>query len=220
MSACYTSKTTAFDLNALTTAGNQLVFDLWSQLGGGVAAALGVLPETVVVQLANLVGTITGCAVKFQVSTDGANFQDLTPAQTGTGLGVFRFSVRGYRFLSVLVSTKSSTAATVDIFVTAVPGVLDTTTKPTPATAPTQTSVAGSASSVSLLAANSSRLGATVYNDSGANLYLKLGATASTTSFTAIVPSKGYYEVPFNYTGAIDGIWVSATGNARITELA
>lgn len=90
--------------------------------------------------------------------------------------------------------------------------------------APSQSSVAGSASSVSLLASNTSRLGATIYNDSSAILYLKLGATASTTSFTAILAGNsggygGYYEVPFGYTGAIDGIWTSATGNARITEL-
>jgi len=28
-----------------------------------------------------------------------------------------------------------------------------------------------------------------------------------------------YYEVPFGYTGALKGIWASATGAARITEL-
>ncbi len=86
-------------------------------------------------------------------------------------------------------------------------------------TTPAQTSVAGSASSVSLLASNASRLGATIFNDSSAILYLKLGTTASTTSYTAQLASNAYYEVPFNYTGAIDGIWASATGNARITEL-
>ena len=84
---------------------------------------------------------------------------------------------------------------------------------------PTQTSVASSASSVSLLASNSNRLGATFYNDSTAVLYLKLGATASATSYSVQIVSNGYYEVPFGYTGAIDGIWASANGNARITEL-
>jgi len=88
------------------------------------------------------------------------------------------------------------------------------------AATPTQSSVAGATSSTSLLASNSSRLGATIYNDSAAALYLKLGATASTSSFSVKIAAGGYYEVPFNYTGAIDGIWDSATGNARITELA
>ena len=87
------------------------------------------------------------------------------------------------------------------------------------AATPTQTSVTASATSVSILASNSSRLGAAVYNDSTAILYLKLGATASTTSFTVAMAASSYYEVPFQYTGAIDGIWASATGSARITEI-
>lgn len=84
---------------------------------------------------------------------------------------------------------------------------------------PTQSSVAGSATSVTVLAANTARAGATIFNDSTATLYLKLGATASTSSFTTKMYQDGYYEVPFGYTGVIDGIWSSATGNARITEI-
>jgi len=83
------------------------------------------------------------------------------------------------------------------------------------------TSVASSASSVSLLASNSSRKNATFFNDSTQILYLKLGATASTTSYTVQIAAGGYYELPLGriYTGAIDGIWASANGNVRITEL-
>lgn len=82
------------------------------------------------------------------------------------------------------------------------------------------TTVAGSASSVTLLASNTSRRGASIYNDSTADLYLKLGATASTSSFTEKLGQDERYELPFPaYTGIIDGIWGSATGNARITEL-
>lgn len=88
-----------------------------------------------------------------------------------------------------------------------------------PAATPATTSVAASATNVTLLAANANRLGATVYNDSSVNLFLKLGATASTTSFTVKLAAAGYYEVPFNYTGIIDGLWDSATGSARLTEL-
>lgn len=93
------------------------------------------------------------------------------------------------------------------------------TTKETRAASSSVSSVAGSASSVSLLASNANRLGATIYNDSSAALYVKLGTTASTSSFTVKLAQDDYYEVPGNYTGAIDGIWASATGNARITEL-
>lgn len=84
----------------------------------------------------------------------------------------------------------------------------------------TTTSVSDTALSTTLLAANANRLGATVYNDSTVDLYLKLGATASLTSFTVKMAADGYYEVPFNYTGIIDGIWASdAIGAARIVEL-
>jgi hypothetical protein len=69
------------------------------------------------------------------------------------------------------------------------------------------------------LSSNSSRLGATIYNDSTQVLYVKLGATASTSSFTVAMVASSYYEVPYNYTGIIDGIWASANGNARICEL-
>ena len=83
----------------------------------------------------------------------------------------------------------------------------------------TTSNVAGSASSVTLLSANTSRLGATVYNDSTATLYLKLGTTASTTSYTIQLRRYDYYEIPAGYTGRIDGIWSAASGSARITEL-
>lgn len=82
------------------------------------------------------------------------------------------------------------------------------------------TSVADSATNVTLLASNAARLGATVYNDSTEILYLKLGATASLTSFTSRLIPNAYYEIPFRYKGIIDGIWANnSTGNARITEL-
>lgn len=91
-----------------------------------------------------------------------------------------------------------------------------------PASASTATlaNVAGSASSVTLQASNSSRLGWSVFNDSAANLYVKFGSTASATSFTVKVGVGEFYELPTPvYTGIITGIWDSATGAARVTEL-
>ncbi len=81
------------------------------------------------------------------------------------------------------------------------------------------TNISASASSVTLLSANQNRLGATFFNDSSNILYLKLGATASTTSFTVKILSGGYYELPFEYIGIIDGIWDGTNGAVRITEL-
>lgn len=83
------------------------------------------------------------------------------------------------------------------------------------------TSVAASAASVTLLALNADRRGATIFNDSAvANLFLKLGATASLTSFTVKMGPNSFYELTFpTYTGVIDGIWDVAVGSARVTEL-
>lgn len=80
-------------------------------------------------------------------------------------------------------------------------------------------SVASSISNVVLLAANSVRLGATIYNESSALLYIKLGAGATLTDFTIKLFPLGYYEVPYGYTGEIDGIWSIANGSAKIGEL-
>lgn len=84
----------------------------------------------------------------------------------------------------------------------------------------TVTSVNDTNASTTLLASNDARLGATIFNDSTAILYLKLGATASTSSFTVKMAQDDYYEVPSGYTGIIDGIWsADASGAARITEI-
>lgn len=83
----------------------------------------------------------------------------------------------------------------------------------------TKSNVASSASSVTILAANTARKGATIANDSTAILYLDVsGGTASTSSYTVQLASGDYYEVPFGYSGAITGIWASANGSARVTE--
>lgn len=104
----------------------------------------------------------------------------------------------------------------------------------TPAAGPTTATVsrvAANAASVTLLAANAARNGATICNNSNQTLYVKLGTTANigagTESFTAILAPKdtnnvgGYYEVPFGYSGRIDGIWAAAdaAGEALMTEI-
>lgn len=86
----------------------------------------------------------------------------------------------------------------------------------------TRTQVADSATAVEIIAANGNRLGACVYNDSGAILYLGLGTVdPTTTNYTVQIPSGGYYEIPFGYTGQVKGIWASdpGDGGARVTQL-
>ena len=82
------------------------------------------------------------------------------------------------------------------------------------------TAVADTASSTQLLASNADRLEATITNDSSADLYVKLGTTASATSYTVKLGQHETYIVD-KYTGRIDGIWASNPddGSARITEI-
>lgn len=84
----------------------------------------------------------------------------------------------------------------------------------------TFTNVNGSSSSVTLLSLNTNRKTVTIFNDSTSILYVKFGATASATSFTYRLISNSTLEFPQPiYTGQVDGIWVSATGAARVTEM-
>lgn len=81
------------------------------------------------------------------------------------------------------------------------------------------TSVAAAVADTLLLTTNASRLGAAIVNDGDSILYLKLGSGASNTSYTVRMTSYAYYEVPFGYTGQINGYWAVALGSARVTEV-
>jgi hypothetical protein len=89
------------------------------------------------------------------------------------------------------------------------------------ATASTVTAVDMTAlTNTTLLASNANRIGATVFNGSGGTIYIKLGATASTTSFTTQLFNGAYWEVPTDYTGIIDAFATAlATGDVLVTEL-
>jgi len=84
---------------------------------------------------------------------------------------------------------------------------------------PSQTSPSVTNSNTSILASNSNRLGATIYNEGAAICYMILGSTASTTSYTIQLQVGSYYELPFAYTGAIAGITSAGTAQLRVTEL-
>src|SRR6185436_6563166 len=83
----------------------------------------------------------------------------------------------------------------------------------------TVTAVASSATVVTLLAANTARVGALVVNNSTATLYLKLGSAASLTSWSVQLDPGAYWEMPRRYyTGIITGIWSAVNGDAKVTE--
>ena len=83
------------------------------------------------------------------------------------------------------------------------------------------TSVVSAAVSTSILASNANRRMAIMVNDTDKSVYVKLGATASTTSFSYKLSPGQILELPIPiYTGAIDAIWeTSPTGSMRVTEI-
>lgn len=99
-------------------------------------------------------------------------------------------------------------------------GELSTTaTEVRPATA-TLANVSTSTTSATLIASNTSRRSAVIYNDSTSILYVKFGSTASATSFTYRVSPGQHLELQIPcYTGIITGILDASTGTARITEM-
>ena len=137
----------------------------------------------------------TGTARTIDAALVGTDFQQTVTVGDGTNAG---------RYAAVDAAGRIATRATVGASTTA-----------------TLTTVSGNTTTAVLLAANTARLGVAVYNDSTAILYLAFAATASTSAYTVQIAGGGYYETQPGviYTGVISGIWATATGAARITEL-
>jgi len=78
---------------------------------------------------------------------------------------------------------------------------------------------ASNSTSQILLSSSLNRLQGLVFNDSTGQLYVTLGSSSSTTSFTVRLDSRGYYEIPIYYIGVVSGIWSNNNGAARMTEI-
>lgn len=82
------------------------------------------------------------------------------------------------------------------------------------------TSVAASASAVTLLAQKDYATTRIITNDSTGTLTVKLGAAASQTSLTNKINPGDFWEFPRpTYDGVVTGIWDVANGAARLTEV-
>ena len=164
----------------------------------------------------------------FNMVFDGTNWdraQAVDVVTDGSAAGTKGIHVLGTDGTNAQI-IKTDTDGNIQVDVLTMPSVTVTATdldvKETRSATATRTQVADNAADVAILASNANRLGATIYNDSSALLYLGLGTTAaSTTNYTARVYPNGYYEVPGNYTGEIRGIWATDPGDgaARVTEL-
>lgn len=86
------------------------------------------------------------------------------------------------------------------------------------ASSSTVTSITVTTVNITLLASNVNRKKAIIYNNTAKTLYVKLGTTASTISFSYLLTSGATLEVP-NYTGNIDAILSAGSGPVLVTEL-
>lgn len=85
----------------------------------------------------------------------------------------------------------------------------------------TVSSAQASITNFTLLNANPNRRGATFFKEGSNVCYLKLGPTATATSWTVKLSNNGYFELPESYSGRVDIIFSTATaGNPLyVTEL-
>lgn len=81
-----------------------------------------------------------------------------------------------------------------------------------------QTSVAGSATTVTLLASNANRKAYSIFNDSTQILYVSFAATSTTSAYGVKLYPNSAYLSDFIYTGVISGIWAAANGAAKMVE--
>ncbi len=71
-----------------------------------------------------------------------------------------------------------------------------------------------------LAAANTSREGFILFNEGNATVFVKLGATATTTSYTVQLGRNSEFEAPFPvYTGIADGITSAGSADVQVTEV-
>ncbi len=175
----------------------------------------------------------TNSTVVFQGSNDNTNWVTVplsfanvsaTTATSTTSAGVLLTGTLNFRYfrLNVTGISAGTTSGVIEFFSYYVAQtVLPVNPVQQSTGSAAITSVASSATTVSLLVSNGSRKGVIITNDGTANLFLAYASTASTTAFTVKLPPSAVWEMPPPpiYTGAISGIWDSAAGSARITEL-
>lgn len=180
-----------------------------------------------------ILGTYSGLSVVFEASIDGTNYFPLQVARENDGavltadtlatnatvayLADLPGGVTNFRVRSTAFGTGTANVGVAPSGMVAMPVVsIGNQGGGTGA----NTSVSGSASAVTLKAANNARRGLTLFNDSASACFVLLGAgTVSATVFSVKMSAGTYYEVPYGFTGIVTGIWVTATGNMRVTEL-
>lgn len=122
---------------------------------------------------------------------------------------------------SALQTTGNSSLSSID---TKLPALVSSkvpvlSTESTPSTA-VVTSLNALVTNQTALSANANRRSAIFYRSGAAVVYIKFGATATTSDYTIQLVNNAVYELPFPcYTGRIDVIFAGTTGTLKITEI-
>ena len=90
-----------------------------------------------------------------------------------------------------------------------------------PANTATVNRVSASNTSTQLIASNDSRLGIEFYNDSNNVVYILRGTgTANSTNYSFVLNSGDYYnDMPTQFLGAYQAVWLFANGGIQTTEM-
>lgn len=164
---------------------------------------------TLITTIETRVGSLTETAASSDTASSGLNGRLQRIAQRLTSLIALMPQSLGPQVKSASLSvTLASDTGSLPVAIT--PQVSSTAS-------PTRISI--STASATLLSANTNRIGAIIYNEGAAALFVKLGASASTTSYTVKLASGAFYVVPEVYTGRIDGVTDTGTGAALATEI-
>lgn len=187
------------------------------QVNAALPAGANVIGALVANQSVNI-SQMNGVTVTMGNGVSGTGVQRVTLASDSTGQIAL---AAGAATIGALTANQTVNLAQIAGTATAVNtgDVSAGTIRTTPANSSTgaKTNAAATGSSITILASNTARIGAAIYNESAAVLYLDCtGGTASATSYTVQVSPSGYYEVPSRYRGLITGL--CASGTARVTE--
>lgn len=147
------------------------------------------------------------------------------PLPTGAATSANQTTIIGHvDGLEGLLATIDADTSTLAGAVAGTEVQVDIVTAPTLTTQEVRPSVSAVAnvtmtgSSVTLAASNTDRKGLYIFNYSGGTIHVKLGTTASSTSFTVEMVDNAYYELPQPiYTGIVTAIGTS--GDVSVTEI-
>lgn len=172
------------------------------------------------VELGTATNPIT-TAISGSVLIQGSNSSIITAPLPASVSGVGNFNVNPVG--SIISTIQSSVASAITTISASIAANLQSTNASVITFLPTTTTsvyaVLSSITTVSIMNVNTSRIGATIYNNAGTTAFIKLGVAATTSVFTVQLNANAYYELPYNYTGVVAGITASNAGIINVTEI-